>query len=84
MQRLKNFALSSLIVTLLVFPLTTSSHNQEPSPKFSALSTSRTMGPQSPRARFVKTEKPIPNRYIVVLDDDVFPTKPRLRIGGQE
>jgi subtilisin family serine protease len=71
MQRLKNFAISSLIFTLLVFPLTTSSHNQESSSRFSALSTSRTVGPQGPRARFVKAEKPIPNRYIVVLDDDV-------------
>src|ERR1044071_1939882 len=56
MQRFKNFAISLVVVALLVFPLTTSSHNQ---------------GPQGPRAKFLKAQKPIPNRYIVVLEDDV-------------
>src|SRR5690349_15216849 len=56
MQRLKNFAISSLIVALLIFPLTTSSQSQRIAP-----------------AKFMKAEKPIPHRYIVVLDDDVVP-----------
>ena len=74
MQRLKNFAVPSLIIALLVFPLTTSSHNQQPSPEFSPRGTSRPEAPQGsrrPETKFRKVQKPIPNRYIVVLDDDV-------------
>jgi len=59
MQRFKNFAISLVVVALLVFPLTTSSHNQEP--------------PRKAPAKFMKAERPIPNRYIVVLEDDVAP-----------
>ena len=59
MQCFKNFAISLVVVALLVFPLTTSSHNQEP--------------PRKAPAKFVKAQKPIPNRYIVVLEDDVVP-----------
>lgn len=69
MQRLKNFAISSLIITLLLFPLTTSSQNQPGS-------SSRPVDPQAPatpRAKFSKTKKPIPNRYIVVLEDNIVP-----------
>jgi subtilisin family serine protease len=76
MQRFKNFAFSILVLALLVFPLTTSSRNQEPQPEFSPLRTSRAVepqGPGTPPAKFMKTEKPIANRYIVVLDDDIVP-----------
>ena len=77
MQRLKNFAFPSLVIALLVFPLTTSSSkNHAPSLAFPTLSTSRPVGPQAPatpRTRFLKSKKPIPNRYIVVLEDDVVP-----------
>ncbi len=76
MQRLKNFALPSLIIALLVFPFTSSSQNQEPSPESSPFKTAQAVGPQgpaTPQARFLKTRKPIPNRYIVVLEDDVVP-----------
>src|SRR5688572_13130926 len=76
MQRLKNFGISILIITLLVLPSTTSSQHQERSPVFTALTTSRPVEPQRPRTpptRFVKKQKPMPNRYIVVLDDDIVP-----------
>jgi len=79
MQRFKNFAVSSLIVALLVFPLTTSSHNQDPAP---GPAPSVTVGPQgpTPRAKFVKADKPISNRYIVVLEDDVVPDSAKVEV----
>ena len=43
-------------------------------PEFSPLKTSRPAKPQLPRipaTKFVKSIKPVPNRYIVVLKDDV-------------
>jgi subtilisin family serine protease len=76
MQRLKNFAIGSLVLALLVLPSTSSSRNQESSPESSPFRTSRAVGPQGPEtplAKFVKAKKPIPNRYIVVLEDDVVP-----------
>ena len=73
MQRLKNFAIASLIVALLVFPFTTSSHNPEPTPGFSLSSTAGPQGPGTSPTKFVRANKPIANRYIVVLDDDVVP-----------
>lgn len=65
MHRLKNFVISIAALALLVFPLTTSSHNQR-SPLAS-------QGPSTPRTKFVRSKKPIPKRYIVVLNDDVVP-----------
>ena len=59
MQLLRNYAIASLIA-LLAFPSTTSR-------------TSRPEQSQTPPTKFVKTKKPIPNRYIVVLNDDVVP-----------
>ncbi len=73
MQRLKNIGISILILTLLVLPSTTSSHNQERAPVFSPLTTSRPVEPQRSPTKFVKANKPILNRYIVVLDEDVVP-----------
>jgi subtilisin family serine protease len=76
MQRFKNFGISILIFALLVVPSTTSSQNPEPPPEFSPLTTLRPVGPQRPRTpstKFVKKKKPMPNRYIVVLDDDIVP-----------
>src|SRR5215218_4157796 len=76
MQRLKNFGIGSLIVALLVLPSTSSSRNQESPPESSPFRTSRAVepqGPETPLAKFVKAKKPIPNRYIVVLEDDVVP-----------
>ena len=63
MQRLKSYSILSLIITILVFPSTTSSQMQEPP------TTSRPE--QQPASKFEKTKNPIPNRYIVVLNDDV-------------
>jgi hypothetical protein len=72
MQRFRNYAIAS-VIALLVFPSTTSSQMQE-YPPFSALRTSRPEQPQgslTPPTKFVKKKTPIPNRYIVVLNDDV-------------
>ena len=72
MQHLKNIAISSLIVALLVFPLTTSSQNKKSAPEFSPAAQ------KTPPAKFMKTQNPIPNRYIVVLEDDVVSDKASL------
>jgi subtilisin family serine protease len=61
MQRLKNLATSITIVAFLLLPATTSSHNQE------------TRAPETPPGKFRKAKRPMPNRYIVVLEDDVVP-----------
>ncbi|MDQ5845690.1 MAG: S8 family serine peptidase, partial [Acidobacteriota bacterium] len=74
MQRLKNYAIASVIIALLVLTSTTSSQNQEYRPEISPLTTSRPAPQQSsliPQTKFVKVQNPIPNRYIVVLNDDV-------------
>ena len=75
MKRLKNYGISFLVVSLLVLPSTTSSQNQDPRPESLPLTSSRSAGPQGPRTppKFAKTKKPIPNRYIVVLEDNVVP-----------
>ena len=73
MQRLKNLALSILILSVLVVPSTTSGHRQV-TPEFLPTATTPTINPQGPGTlltKFAKTKKPIPNRYIVVLEDDV-------------
>ena len=74
MLRLKNYAVSSLVIALLVVPSTTLSKELYP-PEFSPLITSLHAPPQdpvTPPTKFVKGKKNIiPNRYIVVLNDDV-------------
>jgi hypothetical protein len=58
MKRLKNYAVSLLLIALLVFPASTSSHEQQ--------------DPLTRATKFVKAKKNrIPNRYIVTLNDDV-------------
>lgn len=72
MQRLRNYAIAS-VIALLVFPLTATSQTQdpaEPSPQKTARP-EPSPAPSAPSAKFHKTKKPIPNRYIVVLKDDV-------------
>src|ERR1041385_8224231 len=52
-------------------------------PEFSPLNTSRSakqQRPVIPSTKFVKAQKPIPNRYIVILDDDVVPDDVPLEI----
>jgi subtilisin family serine protease len=73
MQRLKTYGISFVVVALLVFPLTTSSKNQEPRPGFSPLTTSSPAAqtPRKPQAKFNRVQNPIFNSYIVVLNDDV-------------
>jgi subtilisin family serine protease len=57
MQRLKNLAVLIAILALVALPLTTSSHNQN--------------NPSRSQAKLRKVKNKIPNRYIVVLNDDV-------------
>ena len=74
MQRLKNYAILSLTIAVLVCPSTTLSQIPEYPFEFSPLRTSRPelqQGSSKPASKFVKARKPIPNRYIVVLKDDV-------------
>ena len=76
MKRLKTYATSLLIIALLVLPSTTSSQQQEHPPEFSPLKTSRPepqQGPLTPSTKFVKVKRPVPNQYLVVLNDDVVP-----------
>ena len=59
MLRLK-YSVLLLTVALLVFPLTTTSQ------------TAQQQDPPTPGGKFLKGKKnPIPNRYIVILKDDV-------------
>ena len=73
MQRLKNFAISIVLLALVVLPSTTSSQNQQFPPESFPQRTSRpeVQTPRKPQAKFNKVENPISNRYIVVLNDDV-------------
>ena len=65
MQCLK-YSVFLLTINLLVFPSTTSSQLQE------QVTTSETAQQQRPASKFLKGKKnPIPNRYIVILKDDV-------------
>jgi Peptidase inhibitor I9 len=76
MQRLKNLVLL-LTIAILVFPSTTLSQTQEPQ------TTSRPeqqQGSLKPASKFVKSKKPIANRYIVVLNDDVVSDKAPLEV----
>jgi hypothetical protein len=58
----------------LIFPLPTSGQTEDYPPEFSPLRTSRPRPEQGslvPPTKFVKVQNAIPNRYIVVLNDDV-------------
>jgi len=73
MQRLSKYAIGS-VIALLVVPLTTSSQLQKYPPESSPLKTSRAEQPQgasTQATKFYKSKRPIANRYIVVLRDDV-------------
>ena len=74
MKRIRNNLVAGSVVAVLLFPLLTSAQLPEYPPEFSPLRTSRPAKPQSPltpTAKFIKASNPIPNRYIVVLNDDV-------------
>ena len=75
MLRMKNFAISIILLSLVALPSTTSSHRQENSPDFSPQRTSLPDTPQrsrGPQSKFVKVQNAIPNRYIVLLKGNEF------------
>ena len=65
----RNYIIAS-VLALLVFPSPASSQRQK-YPSESSPRTYRPQGSQTPPTKFVKKKQPIPNRYIVVLNDDV-------------
>ena len=67
MQRLK-YSAFLLTIALFVFPSTTSSQLQEPA---TASQTVQQQRPATPGGKFLKSKNAIPNRYIVILQDDV-------------
>jgi subtilisin family serine protease len=74
MHRLKYLALSIVALALVLLPSTTSSQNQGNPSEFLPPRTSRPEPPQDsrrPQVKFRKVQNAIPNRYIVVLNDDV-------------
>src|SRR5262245_51577986 len=74
MQLLKNPAISIVILALLALPSTTSSQTRGNSAEFSSQGTSgpeTSQGSRPPETKFRKALNAIPNRYIVVLNDDV-------------
>ncbi len=76
MKRIKNALVLLSIVTLALVPMQISSQTQDYPPEFSPLRTSRPRPQQPsliPTTKFVKVQNAIPNRYIVVLNDDVVP-----------
>jgi subtilisin family serine protease len=71
MHRLKHYGIALIVVSLLVLPSTTSSQRQQLLPQSPPPVQSQSL--VNPRAKFMRTTRPIPNRYIVVLEDDVVP-----------
>ena len=72
MQRFKNYSIITLTIAILVCSSTTLTQTQEPP------ATSRPeqqQDPSKPADKYVKRDKPIPRRYIVVLKDDVVSDK---------
>ncbi len=83
MKRIKNDLVALSIVALVLFPLPTSGQTQDCTPEFSPLRTSRPRPEQRsliPPTKFVKVQNAIPNRYIVVLNDDVVPSDAPLEV----
>lgn len=76
MKRLRKYIIAS-VIALLAFSSTTSSQTQDPQPE------SPPPQPQAsptPPVKFFKKEKAIPNRYIVVLKDDVVSVDAPLKV----
>ena len=73
MQRLKILAITIGLLAFVVLPSTTSSQNQDTSPAFPRRESSpeASQGSRPPQTKFRKVPNAIPNRYIVVLNDDV-------------
>jgi subtilisin family serine protease len=83
MQSIKNYLIAFSVLALVLFPLPTSGQTQDYPPEFSPLRTSRPRREQRsliPPTKFVKVQNAIPNRYIVVLNDDVVPSDAPLAV----
>src|SRR6476620_2249492 len=81
---MKRIAICVALLSLIAFGFLAAPRSgqsqQDPFPEYppelSPLKTSRPSKPQpalTPETKFVKVQNPIPNRYIVVLNDDVVP-----------
>ena len=81
---MKSITVCFTLLFLLAFGLSiepNAGHSQQSQlpeypPEFSPLNTSHPATQQhstTPQTKFVKAQRPIPNRYIVVLDDDIVP-----------
>jgi hypothetical protein len=68
MPRVKNYSILSLTIAILLLSSTRSGQMQEPPPSSRP---EQQQGSSKPASKFVKAKNPIPNRYIVVLNDDV-------------
>jgi subtilisin family serine protease len=73
-RRIEHYLVVLSVVTVGLFPVTASGQLPDYPPEFSPLRTSRPAKSQRslvPPTKFVKVRNAIPNRYIVVLNDDV-------------
>ena len=83
MKSIKNAVVFLSIVTLALAPMPISSQTQDYPSEFSPLRTSRPRPQQPslvPPTKFVEVQDAIPNRYIVVLNDDVVSSDAPLEI----
>ena len=74
MESLRKSIVALSVVAVVLFPVLTLGQLPDYPPEFSPLRTSRPARPQQslvPPTKFIKHKDPIPNRYIVVLNDDV-------------
>ena len=67
MKRLSKYVIAS-VIALLAFSLTTAGQTQDPQPESSP---PQPQTSPTPPVKFFKKKNPIPNRYIVVLKNDV-------------
>src|SRR5215213_5569681 len=76
---MKTFAKYSVVLSilaLLILPFSAGAQRGSDLSEFSPLNTSRPAPAQrsfQPKAKFNRTQNPIPNKYIVMLNDDVVP-----------
>jgi subtilisin family serine protease len=76
MKTFLNFSIALSIAALLLFPFPAGAQHGPTPAGLSPLKTSRPAQAQrtfQPRAKFNRVENPIPNKYIVILNDDVAP-----------
>jgi subtilisin family serine protease len=73
MKTILNYSIALGIAALLLLPLSAGAQH---GPTLSPVKTSRPAAPQTtlqPKAKFSRATEPIPNKYIVILNDDVVP-----------